>query len=92
MTQEHPSSGIPMPPLSYLSRNRLATRGRTRNSSHFGAAMKDQSQNDVRNPYSLGDVAIAHTMIPEAIDKGCLADRSRASCLYSTVALAASFA
>ena len=50
-TQVHPSSGIPMPPLSYFSRNRLATRGRTRNSSYFGAAM-DHSQKDVRNPYS----------------------------------------
>jgi hypothetical protein len=52
MTQVHRWSGIPMPSLSYLTKQSARYSRAHTKSSHFGAVMKDQSQENDGNPYS----------------------------------------
>jgi hypothetical protein len=51
MTQVYHSSSIPTPSLSYLTKQ-SARNSRVHTSLHFGAVMKDQSQENDGNPYS----------------------------------------
>jgi hypothetical protein len=52
MTKVHHSSRIPMPSLSYLTEQSARNSRAHTKSSHVGAVMKDQSQENDGNPYS----------------------------------------
>jgi hypothetical protein len=52
MTQVQHSSGIPMPPFSYLAQEAARNSRAHSKFFSFGAVMKDHSQKDSGNPYS----------------------------------------